>query len=242
MTPAVWITPRRDGLATVLGTVDIAQVDLGGIPRGAVLVMSADGAFEHEAAPILNDLAVHGYESVAADMTATEGTDDALMQVVAELLQHVGKRGWQSEQIGVIGYGRGGRLALLACSHFGLGAAVSISPRHLFTSDDHLSPEITELASTVRTPWLGMYGENDPAVPDTAYAELDRALRLDSPAYTQLVRYPGVGGDFYRKSSESHEIAASYDYWQRTIEWLNLRVAPRLTPLAQAWRHRQAAS
>jgi carboxymethylenebutenolidase len=235
MTPAVWITPRRDGLATVLGTVDIAQVDLGGIPRGAVLVMSADGDFEHEAAPILNDLAVHGYESVAADMTATEGTDDALMEVVTEL-------GWQSEQIGVIAYGRGGRLALLACSHFGLGAAVSISPRHLFTSDDQLSPEITELAPTVRTPWLGMLGENDPEVPDTACVELDRALRLDAPAYTQVVRYPGVGRDFYRKSSESLEIAASYDYWQRTVEWLNLRVAPRLTPLAEAWRHRQPAS
>ena len=230
MTLAVRINPRRDRLATVLGTVDIAQVDLGGIPRGAVLVMSADGNFEHDAAQVLNDLAMHGYESVAADLTTTEGTDDALMEVVAEFVRHVSTRGWQSEQIGVIGYGRGGRLALLACSRFGLGAAVSISPSHLTTSDDHLSPEITELASTVRTPWLGMYGGNDPAVPDTACIELDRTLRLHAPAYTQLVRYPGVGGDFYRKSSESLEIAASYDYWQRTTEWLNLRVAPPHAP------------
>ncbi len=242
MTPAVWITPRRDRLTTILGTVHIAQVDLDGIPRGAVLVMGADRDFEHEAAPILNDLAVHGYESVAADMTATDGTDDALIEVVAELVHHVGTRGWHTEQIGVIGYGRSGRLALLACSHLGLGAAVSISPSQLFTSDNHLSPEISELASTVRTPWLGMYGENDPAVTATACIELDRALRHDAPAYTQVVRYPGVGGDFYRRSSESLEIAASYDSWQRTVEWLNLRVAPRLTPLAEAWRQRQAAS
>ena len=242
MTPAVRINPRRDGLATVLGTLDIAQVDLGGIPRGAVLVLSADGDFEHEAAQILNDLAVHGYESVAADLTTAEGADDALMEVVAELVHHMGTRGWQGEQTGVIGYGRGGRLALLTCSRFGLGAAVSISPSHLSTSGDHLSPEIAGLASTIRTPWLGMYGEKDPAVPDTACTELDRALRLDAPAYTQLVCYRGVGGDFYRKSTEPLEIAASYDYWQRTIEWLNLRVAPRLTPLAEAWRHRQAVS
>ena len=242
MTPAVWITPRRDRLATVLGTVDIAQVDLGGIPRGAVLVMSADRDFEGEAAPILNDLAVHGYESVAADMTATEGTDAALIEVVAELVHHLGMRGWQSEQIGVIGYGRSGRLALLACSHFGLGAAVSISPSQLFTSDDHRSPDISELASRVRTPWLGMYGDNDPAVTESACVELDRALRHYAPAYTQVVRYAGVGGDFYRKSSESLEIAASYDHWQRTVEWLNLHVAPRLTPLAEAWRQRRAAS
>ena len=88
-----------------------------------------------------------------------------------------------------------------------------------------------------------MYGENDPAVPDTACAELDRALRLDAPAYTRSsCATAGVGGDFYRKSTEPLEIAACYDYWQRTIEWLNLRVAPRLTPLAEAWRHRQAVS
>ncbi|MEO7944447.1 MAG: dienelactone hydrolase family protein, partial [Marmoricola sp.] len=134
-----------------------------------------------------------------------------------------------------------GRLALLASARFGLGAAVSVSPTAMTAGDEHLSPAICALASEVRTPWLGMLGEDDPAAPATACDELDTALRVDSPVYTQLVRYPGVGDDFYRPSSESLEIAASYDYWQRTIEWLNLRVQPRLTPLAIAWNERQAA-
>ncbi|TGD85928.1 hypothetical protein BayCH28_19780 [Mycolicibacterium sp. CH28] len=242
MTPAVWIAPERHGLATVLGTVEIEQVNLGGIPRGAVLVMTADGDSEHRAAPILNDLAVHGYESIAADMTPVQGTDDALIEVVAQLVHHIGKRGWQGDQIGVIGYGRGGRLALLAASQLGLGAAVSISPSHLFTSDGQLSPEITQLAETVRTPWLGMYGANDPAVPAAACVELARTMGRSAPAYTRVVRYPGVGGHFYRESSESLAIAASFDCWQRTVEWLNQRVAPRLTPDAEAWRHRHPAS
>ena len=242
MSPAVWITPESDHLETVLGTVAIAQVDLGGVPRGAVLVISADGDVEYEVAQILNDLAVHGYETIAADLTPMQGTDDALIEVVAELVRHLGKRGWQSDQIGVIGYGRGGRLALLASSQVGLGAAVSISPSSLFTSDGRLSAEFTQLAATVRTPWLGMYGARDPAMPDAACVEMDRTLRRVAPAYTQLVQYPGVGGNFYRKSSESLEIAASYDYWQRTVEWLNHYVVPRPTPLAEAWRHRQSAS
>ncbi len=242
MSPAVWITPESDRLETVLGTVAIAQIDLGGVPRGAVLVLSADGDFGSEIAPILNELAVHGYESIASDMAPVQGTDDALIEVVGELVHHIGKRGWQSEQIGVIGYGRGGRLALLASSQLGLGAAVSISPGPVFTSDGRLSPEITQLAATVRTPWLGMYGARDPAMPDAACVEMDRTLRRVAPAYTQIVQYPGVGGNFYRKSSESLEIAASYDYWQRTIEWLNHYVAPRPTPLAEAWRHRQSPS
>lgn len=242
MTPRVWINPRRDTVATAIGTVNITQVDLGGIPRGAVLVLTAGSDFGHHVATLLNELAEHGYESVAADMTSAGRNDDTIRTALAELLTHVGKRGWHREQTGVIGYGCAGRLALLAASQFTLGAAVSVSPRNLFGTADQLFNETTALASRIRTPWLVMFGENDPWAPDAARRELERTLRSAAPAYTQIVCYPGVGGDFYRKSRESFEIAASYDCRQRILEWLNLRVAPRLTPRARAWRQRQAAS
>ena len=242
MTSAVRIRPRADAVDSELGRVPIAQLDLGGIPRGAVLLLDSGGAFDSDAAQHLNELAAHGYEGVAADLDAIDGTDEQLVGVVGSLLTHLGRRDWQSEQIGLIGYGLGGRIALLASARFGLGAAVSVSPTDLTAGDHHLSPTVGALAPAVRTPWLGMLGEDDPAVPATTCEELDIALRLESPVYTQLVRYPGVGDTFYRPSSESIEIAASYDCWQRTIEWLNLRVQPRLTPLAIAWYDRRAAS
>jgi len=242
MTSAVRIRPRVDAVDSELGPVSIAQLDLGGIPRGAVLLLGSGGAFESEAAQHLNELAAHGYEGVAADLDAVDGTDEQLVGVVGSLLDHLRRRDWQSEQIGLIGYGLGGRLALLASARFGLGAAVSVSPTDMTAGDQHLSPAVGALAPVVRTPWLGMLGEDDPAVPAATCEELDTALRLESPVYTQLVRYPGVGDTFYRPSSESIEIAASYDHWQRTIEWLNLRVQPRLTPLAIAWHERHAAS
>lgn len=243
MTSAVRIRPRVDAVDSELGPVPIAQLDLGGIPRGAVLLLLGSGGdFESDAAQQLNDLAAHGYEGVAADLDAIDGTDDQLVGVVGSLLTHLGRRDWEGEQIGLIGYGLGGRLVLLASARFGLGAAVSVSPTAVTVGDQHLSPTVGALAPAFRTPWLGMVGEDDPAVPATACDELETALRADSPVYTQLVRYPGVGVDFYRPSSESIEIAASYDYWQRTIECLNLRVQPRLTPLAIAWYERHAAS
>ncbi|MEO5663238.1 MAG: dienelactone hydrolase family protein [Nocardioides sp.] len=242
MTSAVRIRPRVDAVDSELGRVPIAQLDLGGIPRGAALLLCSGGDFEADSAQHLNDLAAHGYEGVAADLDAINGTDEQLVDVVGTLLTHLRRRDWQGEQVGLIGYGLGGRLALLASARYGLGATVSVSPTAMTAGDEHLSPAIGALAPAVRTPWLGMLGEDDRAVPATACDELAAALRLDSPAYTQLVRYPGVGGDFYRASSESIEIAASYDYWQRTIEWLNLRVQPRLTPLAIAWHERRATS
>ena len=61
-------------------------------------------------------------------------------------------------------------------------------------------------------------------------------------SYSQVVTYPGVGEDFHRRSENGISFAASYDGWQRTVEWLLARVASRLTPLAQAWRDREAAA
>lgn len=240
MTSAIRIRPRVDTVDSGLGRVPIAQLNLGGIPRGAVVLLCAGGDFEAAATQHLNQLAAHGYEGIAADLDASEGTDEQLVDVVGSLLTHVRRREWQDEQVGLIGYGLGARLALRASARFRLGAAVSVSPTAMTTGDNHLSAAMAALASQVRTPWLGLFGEDDPAIPVTACDELATALRVDAPVFTQLVRYPGVGNDFHRPSSESIAAAASYDYWQRTIEWLNLRVQPRLTPLAIAWNERRA--
>ena len=51
------------------------------------------------------------------------------------------------------------------------------------------------------------------------------------------VRYYGLAGkgrDFYDRTEDGVSYAASYDGWQRTVEWLNARVAPMLTPLANS--------
>ncbi|MDI9933699.1 dienelactone hydrolase family protein [Rhodococcus sp. IEGM 1354] len=243
MASAVSIRPREDTVDSQLGSVAISQIDLGGIPRGAVLLLLGPGGdFESDSTQHLNDLATHGYEGVAADLRGIDGTEDQLESVVESLLAHVARRGWESEQAALLGYGLGGRVALSASARFGLGAAISVSPTAIAAGDGHLSAAVARLAPLVRTPWLGLFGEEDLTAPATACDELETVLREDSPVFTQLVRYPSVGDDFHRPSSESIEIAASYDYWQRTIEWLNLRVQPRLTPLALAWNARRSLS
>ena len=168
MTSAIRIRPRVDAVDSALGRVPIAQLDLGGIPRGAVLLLSAGGDFEADAAQHLNELATHGYEGIAADLDAIEGTDGQLVEVVGSLLGHLRRRDWEDEQVGIIGYGLGGHLALLSSARFGLGAAISVSPTTMTTGDDHLSAAMVALASRIRTPWLGMFGEDDPAVTATA--------------------------------------------------------------------------
>jgi carboxymethylenebutenolidase len=83
-----------------------------------------------------------------------------------------------------------------------------------------------------------MFAERDERTGPAVAGRLASSLDELSPVYTQLVVYHGVSGGFCRDSAEAVAHAAAFDCWQRIVEWLNLRVVPRLTPLAEAWRRR----
>jgi carboxymethylenebutenolidase len=243
--PAIRIKPSVAELRSRRGPITVAELYLGGVPRGAAVLLCAWGAEETDTAELMNRLAEHGYESVAADIARgadADGaplSDDGLVSDVLTLLDRLALRGWAHEQIGVVGYGLGGRAALLAASECTLGAAVSVNPSGVATATGERLPTLLDSPRGVRTPWLGMFGDRGEQAGRAAAGRLGSALDKLSPVYTQLVVYRGVAGDFYRDSPESAAHTAAFDCWQRIVEWLNLRVVPRLTPLAEAWRRRQ---
>jgi carboxymethylenebutenolidase len=239
MDAAVRVRPDLSDLPSGGGTVRVAELYLGGVPRGAVILLCSPGALTADAIEGMNGLAEHGYESIAADLAHNATSDDTSLHDVQTLIDRLAGRGWSSEQIGVVGYGFGGRVALLAASEFALGAAISIDPSGVAASTDGGLSPLVDPGRGVRTSWLGMFGELDRHSPTASVAALGRSLRALSPVFTQIVSYPGVSGDFYRNSLESIAHAAAFDSWQRVIEWLNARVVPRPTPLAEAWRARQ---
>lgn len=228
------IEPGTSEVESSRGALRVTEIKLGGVPRGAAVVLCDATGLEHDAPEVLNGLAEHGYESLAADLSsAGSGSagsaglfrDDELLRDVATLLGRLGDRGWSPEQIGLVGYGFGGRIALLAAAEFGLGAAVSVAPTALPASP-----------APLRTPWLGLFGDLDQNVPPREVRQLGEALNSSSPVHTEVVGYPGVGEGFHRDSPEAPAHAAAFDSWQRTVEWLNLRAVPRPTPLAGIWR------
>lgn len=239
MAATVHVTPRRSVVKCAGRPVDIAEIHLPGTPRGAVLVMTSGRDFEPAAAELLNGFAAFGYEGLAADAMKLRGTRAELTSMVGHLLKRLGDRGWRDEQIGVVGYSWGGLMALLAGVSFELGAVVSVSPQPRCGSSDDLIEWIGRLAPLTRAPWLCLTGADDPALPASVRDGLERTLRNDASTYTQIVSYVDVGQDFYRTSPDIAATAAAFDSWQRTVEWLELRVAPRLTPLTKQWRQRQ---
>ncbi|MFJ9542780.1 dienelactone hydrolase family protein [Streptomyces sp. NPDC101225] len=223
----------------------VAQVDLGHVPRGAAIVLCDAGALERDAAEVMNALAEHGYESVAVDLSGADGayavSDRDLVNDVSVLLGRLGERGWTPEQVGLIGYGAGGRTALLAAAEYELGAAVSIAPTGGAGALSRALPPLVRMARPVVTPWLGLFGEQDEETPPTAVQLLGSVLS-ESPVYTELISYSGVSGNFYHDTREILPHSAAFDAWQRTVEWLDLRVAPRQTPLAEKWRQRAGSA
>lgn len=207
--------------------VRVLSLLLGGVPRGAVtLVAGPDGLGEIAAVETMNALAQHGYESVLASGESPEGT-----VVVDHLVAVLAERGWEDEQIAVVGYGRGARTALVAAAGRAFGAAVSIprESRHLL---------VPEPVTQLRTAWLGLVGLGGQRALSGDLAAYREDLDARALEHTRIVGYPGAE-HCLRDSTDPREHAAAFDAWQRTAEWLNTHVAPRPTPFALAWRERQ---
>lgn len=246
MATVVRIEPKVSEIVSCQRTLPIAEIHLGGVSRGAAIVLCRAGGLEHAAVDILNGLAEHGYESVAADLwpqrhsESDASVDDAaLLKDVDALLGVLAGRGWSQEQIGIIGYARSGRLALLAAANFGMGAAVSVAAEGLDTDGMKSVRQLTDALGGIRTPWLGMFGEDDGSAHPATLARLSAALDAGS-VFAQIVTYSGVSDDFYAGSRTWRGRAAEFDCWQRIVEWLNGRVVPRPTPYAEIWDLRKA--
>ncbi|MBD0023562.1 hydrolase [Gordonia pseudamarae] len=202
------------------------EVPLGGIPGGTVVVLCEPGTLECYGPEVMNRLAEHGFESLAAETTLAGGP-----AVVSALLRRAAERGWSPEQVGMVGLGIGGRVVLDAATQMEFGAAVSMS-----------ATEPGTVPGPLATPWLGLFGRDDPGVCPRSLAALSSALNDDSNTFSQIVSYAGAGRHFYSHGDDDGRgYAAWYDGWQRTTEWLAARVAPRLTPLALQWRARNRA-
>jgi len=247
------IEPAVSEIWSARGPLRVAEIRLGGVPRGAAVVLCDAGTLERDAAAVMNGLAGQGYESVAADLSAAVGRpaagaagtaaiDRALVDGVAVLVDRLAGRGWAPDQVGLVGYGLGGRAALLAAAKSSLGAAVSVAPTSVASPRSGTPAALDPVARPVRTPWLGMFAQEDPDAPPSAVRKLGEFLQARSAVHTEVVCYPGVTGAFCHESRGTLAHAASFDSWQRTVEWLNLRVVPRPTALGEAWRQRTRAA
>ncbi|GAB2919570.1 dienelactone hydrolase family protein [Rhodococcus aerolatus] len=129
-------------------------------------------------------------------------------------------RGTTADRIGVLGFDLGGAVAFVVAASRQVGAAVSVSPTGVGHGAGDL-PSLLEAAPSLSCPWLGLFGESDPAAPAEDVEALREAAAGGEVA-TNVVTYAGVGHRFDTESREDDaEGEVAGDAMARVFDWFD---------------------
>jgi carboxymethylenebutenolidase len=213
--------------------------------RAAVIVLhEALGATDH-LLDIVSRLGAVGYHAVAPELyhrggvtTIAEGDYDAIYAQLAAVddttflvdldatIGYLIGAGFRPPGIGAVGFNIGARVSFLLALSRTIGAAVGFYGSGIVTAPSRLAarlPSLIERASELRTPWLGLYGEQDHTVPLADIEQLEAALAGHDAA---VIRYPDAGHAFHSDARPQYYVApAARDAWRCTLEWFESRLA-----------------
>ncbi len=161
---------------------------------------------------------VMGYEDIQQVMPHMQAvTEDGLIGDLDATLSYLADAGFESNQVGIVGFCMGGTVAFLAATRYPLGAAVTFYGGGI-ASGRFGTPSQIELAPDLLAPWLGLYGDRDQSIPvDEVEALRETAAKASVP--TEVVRYPDAEHGFHCDVRSSFHQASSQDAWQRTLAW-----------------------
>jgi carboxymethylenebutenolidase len=224
-------------LQTPDGAMEVYEAEPAGEPRGAVIVIQeAFGVNAHiedvtrriaaagylGVAPALFHRAgggTAGYDDFAKVMPLFEGvTDDGILADVDATLALLEERGFERSRIGIVGFCFGGRVTFLVAARRELGAAVGFYGGGIVRSSPLGLPALVDEAATLKTPWLGLFGDLDQGIPVDDVEELRDRL-ADASVATEVVRYPDAEHGFHCDARGAYHEASARDAWQRTLDW-----------------------
>ena len=168
-------------------------------------------------------LAYDDFESVMPQIMALRA--DGLDADLDATLEHLAAKGFQPEQIGVIGFCMGGSVSFLAAKR-PLGAAVSFYGGGIGEGRFGIPP-LVQLGAELRSPWLGVFGDQDQTIRVDQVEALKKAVEA-APVPTQVLRYADAEHGFHcdARPDSYHEESAK-DAWDRTLAWFSTYLAPR---------------
>lgn len=225
-------------LDTVDGPMRLYEAVPDGQAKGAVVViMEAFGVNDH-IEDVTRRAAEAGYHAVAPDLFHRAGggvapyddfgkvmelfagvTDDTLLVDVDASIAHLRAAGFEDSRIGIVGFCFGGRVAFLVAARRAIGAAVTFYGGAIVSPSRLPFPPLIDEAKTLKTPWLGIFGDRDQSIPvedvEKLRAELDRA----NPVPHEIVRYDADHGFHCDQRPAVYDEAAAKDAWRRTLDW-----------------------
>jgi carboxymethylenebutenolidase len=119
----------------------------------------------------------------------------------------------------------GGSVALFAATEHPFGAAVTFYGGGV-TAGRFGMPPLVDIAASLRAPWLGLYGDQDPTITVDDVERL-RVAAAKANVPTSIARYPEAGHAFHcdARPANYHESSAR-DAWGKTLDWLGRHMRP----------------
>jgi carboxymethylenebutenolidase len=183
----------------------------------------------HAIAPALFHRAGGGtadYGDFAAVIPLFAGvSDDGVLSDIDVVREHLHDAGFADAAIGIVGFCFGGRVTFLVAARRALGAGVGFYGGGIASAGALPFDPLIGESGSLRTPWLGLFGDEDASIPVADVEALREALAA-APVDTEVVRYPGAQHGFHCDARpESYDADAAADGWRRTLAWLDAHLA-----------------
>ena len=229
-------------VTTADGPMEVYEAKPDGAARQAVVVIQEAFGINQHIQDVTRRFAAAGYHAAAPALFHRAGggsiddydnldfnqllalfegvTDDGILVDVDAALGVLDDAGFSGEQIGIVGWCFGGRVTFLTAARRTLGAAVGFYGGGIVSAGHLPFPPLLDEVASLRTPWLGLFGDQDASIPvedvEKLRAELQRA-----PVDTDIVRYPAAGHGFHCDRRADYHEASARDAWSRTLAWFD---------------------
>lgn len=145
--------------------------------------------------------------------------DERLIEDVAGAAGYLRSLSTSNQKVGVIGYGSGGRQAVLAACNVDLDAAVDCYGEFIVGTrpEGMFSFQVTSIVDQLpklRAPLLGLFGNEDNYPSPAQVAELDEILDEENKPH-EFHSYDDAGHAFFAADRPTYRVAAANDGWKR---------------------------
>ena len=240
------ITTDTDGLTTGEAKIKVADGEMPvyfarpkGVTNPPVVLVAMEIFGLHEyIKDVTRRLAKLGALAIAPDYYFRKGVDltkitdiPALMPIVnskpdAELLSDLDStvawaksQGGDTARLGIIGFCRGGRTVWEYAAHSSqLKAGVAFYGPPVDPPNPVWPKSPTQLASEMKAPVLGLYGEADTGIPVASVEALKAALAAAGKT-AEFKIYPDAPHGFHADYRASYRKGAAEDGWSRMQDW-----------------------
>ena len=151
-------------------------------------------------------------------------TDDAVLTDVDATLGVLTDAGFDGPHTGIVGFCFGGRVTFLVAARRPLGAGVGFYGGGIVSAGHLPFPPLIDEAATLRTPWLGLFGDEDASIAVADVERLREALTT-APVDAAVVRYPEAAHGFHCDVRADYHEPSARDAWSRALAWFDAHLA-----------------